>query len=188
MVNKGIDIFLGPPFSGKETQTTPLSKELGVPVFSMGQMIRQARETNPAIEDAFQRYTAKGLHVPIDIKFGLLKDAMDKNPVGFMLDNFPATPEDLDVFNRYVIENELIINVVFNLSISHDEMVKRFKENSDRGRADDTIEALETRSRVQSEDRAPVLDYYRSKGKLVEIDGEQPIEVVSAQIRRSLGL
>ena len=188
MENKGINIFLGPPFSGKETQTKPLSYEMGIPVFSMGQLIRQARQTDPDIENAFQRYTKKGLHVPIQIKFGLLKAEMDKNPSGFILDNFPATPEDLEVFNDYMNESGLEVNKVFYLNIGHEEMFRRFNENSDRGRDDDTVEALETRSNVQSDDRATVLEYYKSLGKLVEINGEQPVEVVTGDIRRKISI
>lgn len=187
-MKKGIYIFIGPPFSGKETQTAPLSRELGLPVFSMGGLIRQARETNPEIEEAFQAYSRKGLHVPIEIKFGLLEDEMNKNPQGFILDNFPASQSDLDVFSNYLQEKGLEVEKVFYLNITHDEMIKRFNDNPDRGRLDDTIEALNTRSSVQSSDREPVLEYYKSQGKLVEINGELSIEEVSKQIRENLNL
>ncbi len=186
MSNKEIYIFIGPPFSGKETQTTPLSHELDIPVFSMGGLIREARSSNPEIESAFQEYTAKGLHVPIEIKFGLLREKMDACQRGFILDNFPATQEDLDAFNVYVQKNQLEVSKVFYLKIGHDEMMKRFEQSPERGRQDDTREALQTRGSVQSEDRIPVLSHYSLIGKLVEIDGEQPISVVSAKIRENL--
>lgn len=186
MANKEIYIFLGPPFSGKETQTTPLSHELDIPVFSMGALIREARSSNPEIESAFQQYSTKGLHVPTGIKFGLLREKMDASQRGFILDNFPATQEDLDAFNAYIQKNQLEVNKVFYLKIGHDEMMKRFEQSPERGRQDDTIEAIQTRSSVQSEDRIPVLSYYNSIGKLVEIDGEQPIPAVYSKIREAL--
>lgn len=186
MNQNNIYIFLGPPFSGKETQTTPLSQRLGIPVFSMGHLIRQAKDNDQSIGQAFEEYTVKGLHVPIDIKFGLLKQEMDKHPDGFILDNFPASKEDLDVFNDYLSKTGHKVSKVFYLNIGHDEMVKRFNESPDRGRADDTVEALETRSNVQSQDRQPVLDYFSSQGLLIEINGEQPIEVVSSRIEESI--
>lgn len=186
MTNKEIYIFLGPPFSGKETQTTPLSQEMDIPVFSMGALIREARSSNPEIERAFQEFSTKGLMVPTEIKFGLLREKMDSCQKGFILDNFPATQEDLDAFNDYVQKNQLEVNKVFYLKIGHDEMMKRFEQSPERGRADDTREALQTRSTVQSEDRLPVLAYYNSIGKLIEIDGEQPIHVVSAKIHENL--
>lgn len=184
--NHGIIIFLGAPFSGKETQTTPLSQKLGIPVFSMGHLIREARVSNPEIEQAFQEYTVKGLHVPIDIKFELLKKEMEMHREGFILDNFPASQEDLDVFNEYLESSMLKVTKAFYLKIGHDEMVKRFNESSNRGRADDTIEALETRSTVQSQDREPVLEYFKNQDILIEVNGEQNIEQVAEDILTSL--
>lgn len=184
--NRGIYIFIGPPFSGKETQTTPLSQELEIPVFSMGALIRDARNTDQAIENAFQQYTKKGLHVPTDIKFGLLKKEMDQATNGFILDNFPATPEDLEALNKYLAENNLSVNKVFYLDISYNEMVNRFEGNPDRGRDDDTVDALQTRSEIQSKEREEVLKYFRSQGKLVEIDGERSIEAVRNEIQQKI--
>lgn len=182
----GIYIFLGAPFSGKETQTVPLSQELGISVFSMGALIRHAREENPEVEQAFQEFTLNGLHVPIEIKFNLLKEEMDKNPKGFILDNFPATKEDLDAFNNYIESNELQVNKVFYLNIGHDEMLRRFENSPNRGRHDDTMDALNTRSRVQAEEREVVLEYFRTLGKLIEINGENSVEEVSKAIRDNL--
>lgn len=186
MENKGIYIFLGPPFSGKETQTMPLSSRLDIPVFSMGALIREARSSDPAIEEAFQKYTRRGLHVPIKIKFGLLEKEMDKNPGGFILDNFPASLEDLEAFNSYLKENEMEVNKVFHLRISNEEMMRRYKDAPDRGRMDDTPQALETRGNVQYQDRLPVLNFFKEQGKLIEIDGEKSIDDVSDEIRRNL--
>lgn len=182
---KRIYIFLGPPYSGKETQTTPLSHKLEIPVFSMGQLIREGRQ-NPQIDEAFKKYSLKGLHVPIEIKFSLLKDRMDEPTKGFILDNFPATTEDLDALNAYLGSNELSVNRAFYLRISESEMLRRFEENPARGRADDSKETLLVRSKVQGVDREPVLEYFREQGKLVEINGEQPVELVAEEISRNL--
>ncbi len=185
-MDKTIYIFIGPPFSGKETQTVPLSEELGIPVFSMGALIRKARESDPNIEEAFQKYTAKGLHVPISIKFGLLEKEMKNCPNGFILDNFPASKEDLLAFNEFIRNNNLEVNKVFYLNIGVDELMSRFNNSPHRGRIDDTFDALKTRSIVQAEDRIPVLEYYKNEGKLIEIDGEKPIEEVSQKIHQNI--
>lgn len=186
MTGEGINIFLGPPFSGKETQTSKLSERFGVPVFSMGHLIRQAKDTDPVFLAAFNKYSLNGLHVPIDIKFGLLKREMDNNPNGFILDNFPASQEDLDVFNEYAREKELKVNKVFYLNISQEEMFKRFERDTARNRPDDNRETIATRRAVQGADLVPVIEYYRSTGQLVEIDGEQPEDVVSEAISNYL--
>lgn len=182
MENKKVYIFLGPPYSGKETQTTPLSRDLGIPVFSMGQLIREGREQDPAIEDAFQQYTVRGLHIPTKVKFELLRKKMDEAQNGFILDNFPATHEDLEVFRAYCEEKNLDVSKVFYLHIDEEEMLNRFAANPHRGRLDDAKETLLVRSKVQGVDREPVLQYFRENGKLVEINGQQPIEAVSELI------
>lgn len=184
--SKGIYIFLGAPFSGKETQTVPLSQELGIPVFSMGALIRSARKTKPEVEKAFQTFTLNGLHVPIEIKFNLLKEEMDKNQEGFILDNFPATREDLDAFNDYIDSNNLQVKKVFYLNISYDEMMRRFKNSPNRGRYDDTPETLQTRSQVQAKEREVVLEYFKTLGKLIEINGERSVDEVAKEIRDNL--
>ncbi len=195
MTNEGINIFLGPPFSGKETQTSVLTAEFGLPVLSMGQLIRNAdrdpnRQNDPIVA-AHKKYTENGLHVPIDIKFPFLESEMNARPNGFILDNFPASKEDLDRFNQYLKEHELKVNKVFYLKISQEEMFRRFEEEKKsnpegRGRKDDTPETLATRRAIQGADLIPVLDYYRSTGQLVEINGEQPVSVVSQEIRANL--
>lgn len=184
--NKGIYIFLGPPFSGKETQTIPLSNELEIPVFSMGSLIREARETDPKIDEAFQKYSLNSMHVPIEIKFDLLRKRMDSSPNGFILDNFPATSEDLDALNTYISTHELKVNKVFYLSISKDTIRERFENNPQRGRADDTLETVLKRREIQGEDIKPVLENFKREDILIEIDGEQSIEAVSDMIHKYL--
>jgi len=139
-----IVIFIGPPFSGKETQTSLLSEKLNIPVFSMGALIRKAyEERNEEIVEAYEEYSMKGKHLPIQLKFNLLKKEMDKAGNSFILDNFPASKNDLEVFEIYLKENNLSVHKVFCLNISENEMKKRF---TIRGRRDDDYEVVKKRS------------------------------------------
>jgi adenylate kinase len=177
-------IFLGPPFSGKDTQAEILGKELNLPVFSMGQLIREGnRLGNPKAVEGYQNYALKGLNLPNSLKFDLLKEKMDKNKAGFILDNYPATQEDLETLNHYLDENLLQVNIVFNINISVEEMKNRMAQ---RGREDDKPEIVLTRRKVQGEDREPVLEHFRRQGKLVEINGEGSIEEVQLAIKEKL--
>jgi len=177
-------IFLGPPYSGKGTQATILGKELNLPVFSMGELIREGnRLGNKKAVEGYQNYTIKGLHVPNALKFELLKEKMDANQTGFILDNYPAMQEDLDTLLNYLTENSLQVDKVFYISISAEAMKTRITE---RGREDDKLETVLTRKEVQDRDRLPVLQYFRDKGLLVEINGEGSIEDVQAEIRKAL--
>lgn len=178
-------IFIGPPYSGKDTQAKLIAKEFGLSIFSMGNLIRQAYEAgdSKAIE-GFENYSMKGLHVPISLKFALLKKKMEEQKDGFILDNFPATKEDLDTFNEYIKKNSLVINKVFYLNVSEDEMMKRRVE---RGRLDDEVEILQKRREEQDKDRSEVIKYFKNEGILKEINTErQSIEETHEEIMKEL--
>ncbi len=174
-----IIVLIGPPFAGKDTQAKLLSDKLSIPVFSMGAIIRDAyAKRDPRAVKGFEEYSIKGLHVPIDLKFGLMKDNMDKQS-SFILDNFPATLEDLEALNEYLKGRKIDIDYVFNIQISEEEMLRRI---TNRGRIDDNMEIINKRREVQDEDRKPVIDYFRDKGKLVEINGEGNVTDIQAEI------
>lgn len=179
-----IIIFVGPPFAGKGTQAELLSKKLNIKVLSMGAIIREESEKgNPKAIEGIENYSMKGLHVPISLKFDLLKNRMIESNNNFILDNFPATKEDLDTFMKYVEENNLSVTRVLLFQISEDEMFRRM---IGRDRIDDNPEILKKRYKVQGEDRQPVVDYFREKKLLEIINGEQSIEMVYNQIVNTL--
>jgi adenylate kinase len=179
-----IIIFLGAPYSGKGTQSEILGKQLSLPVFSMGELIRkERREGNPVAVKAYEDYSMKGLHLPNDIKFPWLKTKLDQNKSAFILDNYPASQEDLDVFIKYLAENSLHVNKVFYIHISVEEMNKRMILRS---RPDDDPEVVLKRKKQQDLDRFPVLDYYKKQKLLEEINGKDLIENINQAIRKSL--
>lgn len=180
-----IAVFIGPPFAGKDTQTKLLSDTLSLPVFSMGALIREAMETDKAIKKAYQKYAMQGMHLPNDIKFHLLKNEMDQAPQGFILDNYPATEEDLQILTQYMKERNKKIDKVFLIVLSEKEMKNRITR---RGRKDDDLEIIKKRRLLQDEDRVPVVRYFKEKGILFPINGEDTIENVHLQILQILKL
>ena len=134
---------------------------------------------DPKAVEGFENYSMKGLHLPNSLKFHLLKAKLDQNKNGFILDNYPATKEDLEMLNNYLAENGLRIDKAFLIKISVEEMKKRLGV---RNRKDDDPEIAMERRDVQDVDREPVLDFFREKGMLIEIDGEGSIEAVHTRI------
>lgn len=182
---KNIYVLIGPPLSGKETQGDLLELSLGgIPRFSMGHLIREARTLDPKFEQAYQDYSMQGKHLPNAVKFPLLVQKMDESTsTGFILDNFPASSEDLEYLDQYLAGKDLRVQSVISLNISEDEMKKRFEiAREKRGRADDTIENVKDRREIQDNDRTSVLDHYRKLGLLSEINGEQSVEKVHDEI------
>lgn len=182
---KNIYVLIGPPLSGKETQGKLLEASLGgIPIFSMGHLIREARKTDPFFEKAYQDYSMQGKHLPDNIKFPLLVSKMDEAlDKGFILDNFPGTAEDVEYLERYLSGKDLKINAVISLYVSEDEMQKRFEiARARRGRADDTIKNVKDRREIQDRDRKAVLAHYEKLGLLKKINGEQSVEKVQQEI------
>lgn len=178
-----IIVFIGPPYAGKDTQGKLLSQKFGnIPIFSMGHLIREARESgNETINKAYEEYSLKGLHVPTVIKFPLLKNKMDQAGDNFILDNFPATKDDLTMLNAYLLQANKKINRVIYLNISKEETKRRFK-NANRGRKDDDPEIITARREIQNQDRIPVLEFYKNKNILSEIDGEGNIGEIHSKV------
>ena len=182
-----IVVFIGPPYAGKNTQGQLLSRELGdIPIFSMGALIREARERGEvAFIKAYKEYSLKGLHLPTAIKFPLLREEMDKVNDGFVLENFPATEDDLIAVNSYLKNKGKKIDKVIYLKISEDEMKKRFHEFS-RGRADDDPHVILVRKEIQDKDRIPVINYYKRENLLLEINGEGEVNKIHGTIMEGL--
>lgn len=175
-------IFTGPLLAGKGTQARILGKKLNLPVFSIGELLR---EGNEKAKKAYEEYAMKGYNLPTHLKFDLLQEKLDASHPGFILENFPATKEDLDVFLDYLNKNNLHVDRVFHIVISKEEAEKRMKK---RGRIDDTLEIVQKRLSIQSKDRVPVLDYFRRKGILVHIDGEGSIDEVHQKICEAMNI
>ncbi len=154
----------------------------------MGLLIRVERKVNPKFEEAYQRYSMQGEHVPNEIKFPLIAAKMDGAlATGFILDNFPATAEDIQYLERYLESKPLQVQSVISLQISDEEMKKRFEfAREQRGRADDTIENVKERREIQDRDREAVLDHYRNLELLHEINGEGTVENVHNEIMAAI--
>lgn len=179
-------IFTGQPLAGKGTQAQLLGKKLNIPVFSIGALLREAYDNgDPKAIEGYENYAMKGRFLPISFKFYLLKEKLDNANNGFILENFPSTQEDLDTFNSYLQEKNLAIDAVINIHVSEEEMYKRM---SQRGRMDDKEEIVKNRFLLQEKDRIVVTEYYRSQGKLIDIQGESSIEKVHEEICKAVNI
>lgn len=181
-----IIVLIGRPESGKGTQARLLSDETGLPVFAMGDLIREARITNEGVALAYKQYALKGKHLPNSVKFPLLQDQLDRVTNDFILDNYPASQEDVETFNSYLAQRRWFINKMFHILISPDEVIRRMRLGN-RGRLDDDEKIIRERIGIQDQDRNYVIEYYRNKRILEEIKGEREIDVIHDDIMGRLG-
>lgn len=200
-VGKSIILF-GPPGAGKGTQSGLISSITGKPQVSTGDMLREAVREGTDLGKSAQSYMENGLLVPDQVIMDLIRVRLtnDDADSGLLFDGFPRTlPQAM------ALEQLTEVEKVISLVVEDDEIVSRitgrrtdpvsgeiyhvvFKpapaEVSGRlvQRNDDTEETVRKRLATFHQQTAPLSEYYRERGLLIEIDGSGDIKQVSASI------
>lgn len=174
-------ILIGIQGAGKSTQGKLLSKDFNVPYLSTGHIFRDiAKEHTPlgrqikvVMNAGFLISDAKTLKIVSDY---LSRPEYEK---GYILDGFPRTPPQVKAFKNG-------IDSVIYLKISDKEALWRISGRTDQVREDETLLAIRKRIDLFHKFTEPVLDFYRKKGFLVEVDGEQKVEQIHTEILNNL--
>ncbi len=166
-------IFLGMQGSGKSTQAQILAKKLNVPYIETGQLLRDKSNDVDNIGSAIRDALESGKLVENKITIDSLKEKIKAVGInGYVLDGYPRNSEQLSF-----LDND--IDKVFYINVSDEEATKRLQS---RGRHDDTPELIKKRIEIFHRETEPLLDYFRKKGILVEINGERSVEAVSQDL------
>jgi adenylate kinase len=174
-------ILIGIQGSGKSTQGNLLSEKLEIPYLSTGHIFREmAKEKTPLGRQVKEIMTA-GLLQPDDLTVKVVETYLKKPEYekGYIMDGFPRTLEQVEKFQNGV-------DKVVCLNISDKEALSRLAYQNDGTRPDDSVAAIGKRVELFHQVTQPVIDYYKQKGKLVEVDGEQSIEAIHEQILEAL--
>lgn len=168
-------LILGPVGSGKSTQAGHLAQHLGVPHLSVGDLLYYASQSDSAQAQAIKEKMEKGELVDHDTVVALVEEHLKQNEhlVGTVIDGFPRNIEEAEKFS-------LPLDKVIYLKVGDLETEKRLLA---RGRTDDTQDVIKRRIEIYHQETEPVLEYYRGKGILEDIDGEREIEVIAADIQ-----
>jgi len=174
-------IFLGPPGSGKGTQAAKLAESLTIPHISTGEILRQAITEKTELGQQAQAYVEKGELVPDELLLGLIQERLKQpdSAKGWILDGFPRTVTQASFLDALLEELADSYTYVVNLAVPDTVLIERLMQ---RGRQDDTKETISRRLQVYIDQTAPVLDYYSQKGILNHIDGNQPMDAVTAAL------
>jgi len=174
-------ILIGIQGSGKSTQGNLLSKKLGIPYLSTGHIFREmAKEKTPLGRKVKEIMTA-GLLQPDDLTVQVVESYLKRPEYakGYIMDGFPRTLEQVEKFQNGV-------DKVVCLNISDKEALSRLAYQNDGTRPDDSVAAIEKRIELFHQVTQPVIDHYKQKDMLFEVDGEQTIKVIHEQIVKAL--
>jgi len=208
-------VLLGPPGVGKGTQAEVLAGRLGLPHISSGDIFRDNIKTETDMGKLAQIYMQKGELVPDDVTIAMIRDRFSRPDCvnGAILDGFPRTPAQADALSIMLDGFGGCVNLVPYITAPTEVLLERlagrwtcrqghifhekFNPPRKKGicdidgselyqRDDDKPETVLHRIDVYQDQTAPLIDYYRQKGVLVEINGFMPIEQVSAQVLSAL--
>jgi len=182
-------LLLAPPGAGKGTQGERLADAFAVPHLATGDLLRQNVSDETPLGLKAAGYMDEGELVPDDLVLSLVADRI-AGPVGlegWVLDGFPRTLAQAEAAYNWAQSNGRTFDAVISLAVPDDELVRRLLERGRvAGRSDDTDDIIRHRLKVYADSAAPLLDFYRNRGILVEIDGTGAVDEVEERILKAL--
>jgi adenylate kinase len=182
-------LIMGPPGAGKGTQASRIGDHYSVPAISTGDIFRGMRTQDTPLARQVQEIMASGAYVPDEVTnqvvAGRLADA-DCAP-GFLLDGYPRTLQQVEYLDATLDEGGRQLDAVISLQADSDEVVRRLlKRGETSGRDDDNEATIRARQDTYTAETAPLLDVYRERGLLVEVDGLGAVDEVSQRLFAAL--
>ena len=205
-------IFLGPPGVGKGTQADFVAQNYGIPKLSTGDLLRESVAKETSLGKEAKGYMNRGELVPDAVVIGLVEEKLGSPECqkGFLLDGFPRTVTQADQLSTYLTSRGENLDQVVYFSLSKDEIVRRISGrrscpdckavyhlesvppklegicdtcgSSLIQRYDDKPETIESRLAVYQEQTAPLIEYYKVRNILGELDGAGLVPAVQDRL------
>ncbi|MFU8826532.1 MAG: adenylate kinase [Brevefilum sp.] len=208
-------VMLGPPGAGKGTQAKQLAQALDLVHVSTGDLFRENLKNETELGQLAQSYMNKGELVPDDVTIRMVEERLSRPDCdqGAVLDGFPRTPAQADALEGLLAKFDAGVKVVPYIKVPDEVLIERLSGRwmSTAGRVyhalynppmvkwiddldgsklyqreDDKPETVRHRIEVYREQTSPLIDYYRQKGLLVEIDGTQAIDDVTKDLMNAV--
>ena len=205
-------ILLGAPGAGKGTQAEVICDHLSIPAISTGNIIRAALKAQTEMGLKAKDYIEKGLLVPDDVVIGIIQDRLREDDCknGFILDGFPRTVPQAEALDRMGVQIDLVIDI----EVPDEKIVTRmagrrvcatcgasyhtlYKQPKTEGvcdncggaltqRKDDEAQTVLERLRVYHEQTEPLIAYYKAKGNLRVVEGQEEVADTTALTLKAL--
>lgn len=174
-------ILIGIQGSGKSTQGNLLSDELKVPYLSTGHIFRILAREHSQLGRYIKEVMNAGYLIPDRKTLSIVSDYLKRSEYekGYILDGFPRTIGQAKAFKNGA-------DKVIYLKVSDKEALWRLVYRNGETREDETLPAVKKRIDSFHKFTEPVLDYYRKKDALVEVDGEKSVEEISKEILKKI--
>lgn len=205
-------VLMGLPGAGKGTQADKIIEKYAIPHISTGDMFRAAIKNGTELGLKAKSFMDEGKLVPDEVTIGIVRERLSQADCekGFLLDGFPRTVPQAEALDSILVELGKNIEHTINIEVEKDELVARLsgrricktcgssyhlifnppaeegKCDKDGGelytRADDNPETVSNRLEVNMNQAQPLLDFYQDKGVLSNINGQQHIDEVFADL------
>jgi len=178
-------IIFGAPGSGKGTQSELIISKYGLFHISTGEILRQELKKQTELGKIAEEYIKTGQLIPDELIIKILADVLITNSKvkGYIFDGFPRTIAQGEALDNLLRERNTSISAVLNLVVDEKELLTRLvKRGEESGRSDDNPAVIQNRLEVYRNQTEPLEEYYKKKGTLFKIKGNNSIEEVFEKI------
>jgi adenylate kinase len=182
-------IIMGPPGAGKGTQAKFIAEHFKIPAVSTGDIFRANVSEGTELGLEAKRYMDAGEYVPDQVTNLMVRNRIDEPDAvsGFLLDGYPRTLAQVEELDGMIKFSGHALDAVVCLTVDQDEIVARLLQRAQvEGRADDTEDVIRRRQEVYLEQTDPLIEVYRARGIVHEIDGLGEVSDVTARIFEAL--
>ena len=181
-------VILGRQGSGKGTQSERIVAAFGSVHLSTGDVLRAAVAADTELGRRAKVIMDSGGLVGDDIMNGIVRDRLAHRDIatrGVLLDGYPRTSDQADALEAILRDRGQRLDVAVNIDVSIDEVTERMLE---RGRSDDTLEAISRRLELYEEQTVPLLDWFEARGLLETVNGLGTPDEVFARLSAAIAL
>ena len=180
---------MGPPGAGKGTQAKGVAEHFGIPAISTGDIFRSNVSRGTDLGRKAKEYMDAGEYVPDEVTNLMVRNRIDEPDAepGFLLDGYPRTLAQVEELDGMIKFTGHELDAVVVLTVDSEELIHRLLQRAETdGRSDDTEEVVRRRQEVYAEQTEPLIDVYRNRNLLIEVDGMGEVDEVSERIFAAL--